>query len=252
MRKLLEKHRASGDALPLIGGHRGCVCQYPENTIQAMEEGLRQGASYLEIDIQLTRDGIPVVYHDTDVSTKTGLPGYVHQYNYSELKEHWPLETFEDVMKWGKSGDVCFALELKSEPAFTHEANLALLGPMVEIVQGLGMFDNVEAFGIDYRVLKELKRIKPCFDIGLIVPAVHYDPVALMREYDAMIYLAYSFMIDKETSEALMNAGYYVSGAILRDEAYIRHACNCHLDMFEHDEPKKAKELISSFHLSDG
>ena len=114
MRKLLEKHRASGNALPLIGGHRGCVCQYPENTIQAMEEGLRQGASYLEIDIQLTRDGIPVVYHDTDVSAKTGLPGYVHQYSYAELREHWPLETFEDVMNWGRAGDVCFALAFAS------------------------------------------------------------------------------------------------------------------------------------------
>ena len=250
MRKLLEKHRASGDALPLIGGHRGCVCQYPENTILAMEEGLRQGASYLEIDIQLTRDGIPVVYHDTDVSAKTGLPGYVHQYSYAELREHWPLETFEDVMKWGRAGDVCFALELKGEPAFTHEANISLLGPMIDIVRGVGMLDNVEAFGVDYRILKELKRLDPSFDIGLIVPAVHSDPIALMEEYDAMIYLAYSYMIDAGTAADLMNAGYFVSGAILRNEAYIRHVCECHMDMFEHDCPGKASELLSSFHLS--
>ena len=250
MRKLLERHRASGDALPLIGGHRGCACSYPENTIAAMEEGLRQGASYLEIDIQLTKDGIPVVFHDVDVSARTGLPGYVHQHSYAELREHWPLETLEDVMRWGKANDVCFALELKGEPAFTHEADLALLGPMAEIVQDEGMLDNVEAFGIDYRVLKELKRIKPCFDIGLIVPAVHSDPVALMREYDAMIYLSHSYMIDRETATRLMDDGYFVSGAILQKEAYIRHVCECHMDMFEHDEPRKAKELISSFHLS--
>ena len=49
----------------LIGGHRGSACRYPENSIEAMEHGLLSGADYLEIDIQLTRDGVPVVYHDT-------------------------------------------------------------------------------------------------------------------------------------------------------------------------------------------
>lgn len=246
MRKLLEHHRSSGVALPLIGGHRGCQCPYPENTIKAMAEGIREGAEYLEIDIQMTADGIPVVFHDTEVDSKTGLHGFVHQHSYAELKEHWPLETFEDVMRWGKERDVCFALELKGEPAFTHEANFSLLGPMVEIVKGFNMMDNVEAFGVNYRVLRELKRMEKFFDIGLIVPFVSPDPVGLMKEYDAMIYLAYAYMIDEVTASTLMNAGYFVSGSILRREDHIRYACKCHMDMFEHDEPSKAKAFIET------
>ena len=247
MRRLLENHRAKGEAFPLIGGHRGCSCSYPENTIKAMEEGLRRGASYLEIDVQLTSDNIPVVFHDTEVDAKTGLHGFVHQYSYSQLREHWPLETLEDVMKWGKINDVYFALEVKGVPAFTYDANKALLGPMVDIVKGTGMLENVEAFGVDYRILHELKRIEKSFEIGLIVPFVPSDPVILMKEYNAMIYLAYSYMIDKETAEDLMSSGYYVSGAILKREDYIRHACECHMDMFEHDDPLEAKRIMSSF-----
>lgn len=247
MRKLLEEHRASGSSMPLIGGHRGCRCSYTENTIPAMKEGLRQGASYLEIDIQLAKDNIPIVFHDVDLKEKTGLDGYVHQYTFSQIKERWPIETFEDVMRWGRSNSVYFALEMKCEPAFTHKANMDLIGPMIDIVKGEDMLDNVEAFGIDYRVLKEIHSREKKFDIGLIVPAVHTDPVALMKEYDAMIYLSYSYMTDEDMTRRLQSAGYYVSGAILSNRKYIEHARRSNMDMFEHDEPEKAKELISSF-----
>ena len=54
----------------LVGGHRGCACEYFENTIPAMKEGIRRGADYLEIDLQLTKDGEIVVYHDTELSKK--------------------------------------------------------------------------------------------------------------------------------------------------------------------------------------
>ena len=250
MRKLLEKHREESPKIPLIGGHRGCLCDKVENTIPAMAEGIMRGASYLEIDIQLTKDRIPVVYHDIDLSQKTPLHGFVHQFTYSEIRECWPVETLEDVMNWGKKNDVYFALELKGMPAYTFKYNMALMPLMIDIINGAGMKDNVEAFGIDYRLLREIKRLDKSFDIGLIVPFVPSDPVSLMKEYDAMIYLAYSYMIDAETAERLMSNGYYVSGAILSDEKYIRHAYDLSLDMFEHDEPWKAAALIRSFQSS--
>lgn len=248
MRKLLEKHRALGpSARPLIGGHRGCVCEFPENTIKAMDKGIKDGASYLEIDIQITSDGIPVVFHDTELDSKTGLHGFVHEHSYAEIREHWPIETFEDVMEWGKKNDVCFALELKGEPAFTYEANCSLLGPMTEIVREKQMLDNVETFGIDYRILRKLKSIEKSFDIGLIVPFASCDPVSLMKDFDAMIYLAYANIIDATTARALMDAGYFVSGSILKRKEHIEYVCRCHMDMFEHDEPAKAVALMNSF-----
>lgn len=247
MRKLLEKHRLSHEPFPLIGGHRGCSCQFAENTIKAMEEGIRQGASYLEIDIQLTKDKMPVVYHDMELGNKTPLHGYVHEYTYEQIKEHWPVEKLEDVIGWGRRNDVFFALELKCEPAYTHEANIELLGLMDDIVKGNGMLGNVEAFGIDYTVLRELKKIDKDFEIGLIVPTVLSDPVGLMRDYDAMVYLAYSYLMDEKEVFELKKAGYYVSGAILRDERYMHHAFDISVDMFEHDEPAKALKALSSF-----
>ena len=238
MRKLLERHRAEGNVFPLIGGHRGCICSHLENTIPAMEEGLRRGADYLEIDIQLTKDGIPVVFHDVEIETMTGLPGYIHDYTYSELRSAIGLETFEDVMRWGRRNDVNFALELKGMTAFTDKPNLDLIHPMIEVIRGTDMFDNTEAFGIDYRLLKLVKSIERKMDIGMIVPFIPTDPVELMKEFDAMIYLSYVFNLTPEMIRRLQGAGYFVSGAILRDMKLVDYAIESKVDMFEFDRPE--------------
>jgi Glycerophosphoryl diester phosphodiesterase len=241
MRALLEKHRSGGDSFPLIGGHRGCTCAYQENTIPAMAEGLMNGASYLEVDVQLSKDGIPVIFHDTDTEEKTGLKGCVNDFTFEELNRNYIVQSLEEVMNWGKANNVYFALELKAETYRTKDANIRLLPVMNEVITGAGMIDNVEAFGIDYDVLKRLKKVNKRLDIGLIVPFIPSDPVALMREMDAMIYLSYVFNLTEESIASLQKSGYYVSGAILRKPELIRYAIESQVDMFEHDYPEQFK-----------
>jgi glycerophosphoryl diester phosphodiesterase len=59
-----------------IFAHRGDSFHAPENTIEAAERGLAAGADAWEFDVQLTRDGVPIVLHDaslrrtTDVATR--------------------------------------------------------------------------------------------------------------------------------------------------------------------------------------
>lgn len=48
----------------LVIGHRGAAGDAPENTIEAMRHGQKSGADMLEFDVQLTRDGVPIVIHD--------------------------------------------------------------------------------------------------------------------------------------------------------------------------------------------
>lgn len=49
----------------LIIGHRGAAGHAPENTIEALRHGKLAGADMLEFDVQLTRDGVPIVIHDS-------------------------------------------------------------------------------------------------------------------------------------------------------------------------------------------
>ena len=118
-----------------------------------MEHGLLSGADYLEIDIQLTRDGVPVVYHDTALEKRTALHGYVHEHTLDRLRENCPgLCTFEEAMRWGSEREAWFALEIKTVPLDMQEVNFV--------------------FGPDYQVLKRMKQLDPEVEIGLIVPFI--------------------------------------------------------------------------------
>lgn len=239
MRNLLETHRRSGDGFPLVGGHRGCSCQYQENSLEAMAEGLRRGASYLEIDIQLTKDDVPIVFHDIDVREKTGMQGLVQDHTLQEMRKTFQVPTLREAMQWGRKNHAYFALELKSLPYKTHEQNMRLVSYLDGIVREEGMLEQVEAFGLDFQVLQKLHAIDKQFDIGLIVPFVPADPVRLMKEMDALVYLTYVNELTPDMVHDLQKAGYYVSGAILRDKDLIDYAVSIPTDMFEHDHPEE-------------
>ena len=51
--------------------HRGASSYAPENTLAAFEVALAQGAAWLETDVQLTADGVPVLMHDTTLVRTT-------------------------------------------------------------------------------------------------------------------------------------------------------------------------------------
>lgn len=53
-------------------GHRGAPREFPENTLPAFARAIELGADGIELDVHLTADGVPVVHHDPDLSSKKG------------------------------------------------------------------------------------------------------------------------------------------------------------------------------------
>ncbi len=66
---LLKARRAH----PIIVAHRGDSCHAPENTLEAAHLAWKAGAHAWEIDVQLTRDGVPVVLHDETLTRTTDV-----------------------------------------------------------------------------------------------------------------------------------------------------------------------------------
>jgi glycerophosphoryl diester phosphodiesterase len=69
----------------MVFAHRGGARLAPENTMPALENGLRLGADGLEIDVQLSADGIPVVIHDRTLDRTTDGTGPVQALTAAEL-----------------------------------------------------------------------------------------------------------------------------------------------------------------------
>jgi len=69
-----------------IIGHRGFSLIAPENTLVALNAALEQGANSLEFDVQVSADGIPVMFHDEFLNRITGTSGKVSEKTVAELK----------------------------------------------------------------------------------------------------------------------------------------------------------------------
>nr|XP_030727541.1 lysophospholipase D GDPD3 isoform X4 [Globicephala melas] len=70
---------------PRLGAHRGGSGERLENTMEAMENAVAQRADLLELDCQLTRDGVVVVSHDKSLSRQSGVNRDVGSLDFEEL-----------------------------------------------------------------------------------------------------------------------------------------------------------------------
>ncbi|MDP1753205.1 MAG: glycerophosphodiester phosphodiesterase family protein [Reyranella sp.] len=86
--------------LPKVIGHRGAAAYAPENTLASFHEARRRGATWVEIDVKLTADGVPIVMHDASLKRTMGVDRLVAETPRAELPADVP--TFEEAI-------ACFA-----------------------------------------------------------------------------------------------------------------------------------------------
>lgn len=86
--------------LPKVIGHRGAAAYAPENTLASFREARRRGATWVEIDVKLTADGVPIVMHDDSLMRTTGIDRLVAATPRADLPAEVP--TFEEAI-------ACFA-----------------------------------------------------------------------------------------------------------------------------------------------
>ncbi|MEI6201986.1 MAG: glycerophosphodiester phosphodiesterase family protein [Enhydrobacter sp.] len=82
--------------LPKVVGHRGAASYAPENTLESFREARRRGAQWVEIDVKLTADSVPIVMHDSSLKRTTGIDRMAAQTLAAELPKSVP--TFEQAI----------------------------------------------------------------------------------------------------------------------------------------------------------
>lgn len=70
---LAASHAAECDTQPVIVGHRGAGGTSPENTLAGVREARAAGAGVVEVDVQLSADGVPFVFHDATGTRTTDV-----------------------------------------------------------------------------------------------------------------------------------------------------------------------------------
>lgn len=105
-----------------IWAHRGARTDAPENTIEAFAKAIADGADGVELDVQLSRDGHPVVIHDETLQRTSDGTGLVKDHTLAELK----------------------ALDASGGRAGFAGVQIPQLGEVLELVAGSNLKLNIE------------------------------------------------------------------------------------------------------------
>lgn len=232
---LLNVIRSSKDIV--IGGHRGQKGTiYRENTISCFET-LVGKVPYIEVDVQLTADDVLVLYHDDDLSLQTPLQGNVRDYSLDELNREMEITTVEELIIWAKSCDMGVAFEIKLHPRKQESLFSQVLVSLGQLIEKYQFAKQCFVFSGHYSSLLSFKTLFSSIPIGLIVPFVPVDAVALMKKMHADIYLNYADKIPVSVIQQLRENDYLVDGSIINDEELLQMAKKIGIHMVESDYP---------------
>lgn len=161
--------------------HRGASAYAPENSLAAIRKAASLGADMVELDIQLSRDGVPVIIHDLDLSRINGSQAGVVRQTLAELKqldlgEGERIPTLTEAIEACLAHDLGLYLELKSGAA---------VEPTVRLLRQYNLREEVilTAFRPDW--LAQAKALEPDLTTSILFGAVSLDPVALAQAIGA-------------------------------------------------------------------
>jgi glycerophosphoryl diester phosphodiesterase len=153
-------------ALPLVLGHRGSSACAPENTIAAFRRAIDDGADGVELDVQLTSDGVAVVVHDRTLRRTTGHRPRVSSTSSTRLAELDCGSWFDARYAGERVPTLHEALELLAprmlvnvELKGTREERL--VDETVAVIRSAGAADAVLLSSFDHRLVRRARDIAP-------------------------------------------------------------------------------------------
>ncbi|QKX50907.1 glycerophosphodiester phosphodiesterase [Planococcus glaciei] len=161
--------------------HRGASGHAPENTMGAFQKGFEMKADYIEIDVQMTKDGELVVIHDTTVDRTTNGTGKVGSLTFEEIRQldagSWFSEsyagekvpTFEEVIDAFR-GKVGILIELKA-PELYPGMEKKIADALMERNMHLSNNGKVILQSFNHESMKKSKELLPNLPHGVLVGA---------------------------------------------------------------------------------
>ncbi|MEH6589122.1 MAG: glycerophosphodiester phosphodiesterase [Halioglobus sp.] len=176
----------------LVIAHRGAAGKAPENTLASVRQAVIDGADWVEIDVQETRDGKIVVIHDSDFMKLANRPMKVWEGDLAQIQQidigSWFSPTFagervptlEQVLAETRDR-ATLLIELKY---YGHDQ--ALEQRVIDIVESMGMSDQVKTMSLKLQGVQKLKQLRPDWTGGLLAATAIGDLSRLDADFLAV------------------------------------------------------------------
>ena len=177
-----------------VTAHRGASKAAPENTMPAFEAAIESGADYIELDVQLTKDGELVVFHDDNIKRTTDGVGVLTDMTYDQLQKYSAGSWFSDDGEYDDvkipklsevlelvGHDILLNIEIKS-----HGNVEATAEKVVELVDEYDISTSCYVTSFSYQALKKVKELDPKIKTALIANIAPSTVYSQMKYIDAV------------------------------------------------------------------
>lgn len=242
-------------ARPAVCAHRGDNVNAPDNSYEAFELAISEGVPWIELDVQLTADGVVVAEHDGTLKRRFGLDESVPEITYDELMQHEVINTgdeykhvhittLEEVLLLAKENNVLVQVEPKP-----LEENSGLEEEVLRIIEKTGMHDRVMIISVYGESVAKSKELDPQITTAHAVMKAWKD-YAEVKDADNLS--AEVGTISPELVQDLHKAGMKVFCWTADDPDGIQYLVSCGVDVIGTDDPVMVERKLDEADYSGG
>ena len=200
--------------LPKLIGHRGVKNLCPENTIESIKKAFDIGLSYVEIDVKISKDGVPILLHDDSLDRTTTGTGLAIDFEYNFLKKldagqfFYKNKTKNVIPKLVDVLDICKSrnknLNIELKPNLNFEK--INVHKIIELTKNI---ENIEIFYSSFDIIsfKEISNLYTNSNRSFLIDSFNEyslnDLFSITEKYDANICGLNIEIISKEIIEKI-------------------------------------------------
>ena len=225
--------------------HRGASEYAAENTLSSFCMGLAMGANGIETDVQITKDGVLVLFHDDTLARVTGREGAVADYTYAELLEmrvrnektgaEDVILRFEDFLRYFGWRDLTFAIEIKL-PGYEAE--------VLEMMDRFDVRDKSVITSFKFECIARVKELRPDYRVGWLMKDYSEEGNDRLRAIGGEQMCPQAKHLTPEKVAAWRAAGFGVRAWGITDADVMKHACACGVDGMTVNFPDLLSEYL--------
>jgi glycerophosphoryl diester phosphodiesterase len=235
---------------PWIVAHRGASGHAPENTMAAFRRAVELGATFIETDLQLTRDAHLVAMHDATVERTTNGKGPIRNLTLAEVREldagSWfgptfagqQVPTLNEILEYAREADVVFYLEVKAAGTWGVEHAL------VNVLRELRVAAHTAVLSFDPQALDNVRRRDPTLITGLLFDHALDDAPGAAWEVGARQLAPRADVVTPELVQKAHASGLQVVTWTVNEPAEMRKAMAAGVDGIMTDYPERLAAVL--------
>ena len=258
-----------------VQGHRGFRGLYPENTIPSFKHAIEIGVDVLELDLQLTKDNIVVIYHDKSINNllcKNGPVDDIRNLTLEDIKKYdcgsiqnknfplqhtipnTPIPTLSelfDFVKKTKCENIKFNIEIKTveteKKTYSDTDVIIFVKEVINIINTYNIKNRITIQSEDIRCIKAIKNIDPNISTSFLINAPsNIDMIKIGKQLNVDIISPDFILLNKDLVNKLHKNGFKVIPWTVNDIENYQKMIDMNVDGIITDYPDKLINFLNT------